>query len=100
MLEEQATHITQLIQHAKAQEARSLEPSAESEAEWCAVIKQKALNNRSFQESCTPGYYNNEGHVEDGGGFIGSAYGGGPIEFFDIVRKWREEERMRGLLLR
>jgi cyclohexanone monooxygenase len=100
MLEEQATHITQLIQHAKAQEARSLEPSADAESEWCAVIKQKALNNRHFQESCTPGYYNNEGHVEEGGGFIGSAYGGGPIEFFDIVRKWREEERMRGLLLR
>jgi cyclohexanone monooxygenase len=100
MLDEQATHITEMIQRAKAQEARSLEPTVEAEEEWIATIKQKALNNRQFQESCTPGYYNNEGHVEEGGGFIGSAYGGGPIEFFEIVRKWREQEQMKGLLLR
>jgi len=96
MLEEQARHITQLIQHTKAQEARCLEPTAEAEAEWIATVKAKALNARSFQESCTPGYYNNEGHVEDNGGFIGASYGGGPIEFFEILRKWREGE-MKGV---
>ena len=68
MLEEQARHIAEIIQHAKSHEARALEPTPEAEAEWVQTIKEKALNNRSFLDSCTPGYYNNEGQVAEGGG--------------------------------
>jgi hypothetical protein len=98
MLEEQARHIADVIQHAKAQEARCLEPTAESEAEWLATIKEKALNNRNFLDSCTPGYYNNEGRLDEGAGFVGEQYGGGPVEFYDMVRKWRADGEMKGLL--
>ncbi len=98
MLEEQAQHIASLVTHAKAQEARVLEPTPEAEAEWVETIKAKALNAQAFLEACTPGYYNNEGHVGEGQGFIGASYGGGPIEFYDLVRKWREEGK-KGLKL-
>jgi len=98
MLEEQAQHIAGLVTHAKANEARVMEPTEEAEAEWCETIKAKALNTRAFLESCTPGYYNNEGYVGEGAGFVGAAYGGGPIEFYDLVRKWREGEK-KGLRL-
>src|SRR5580658_4423077 len=97
MLEEQSRHITQMIRHTKANEARCLEPSAEAEEQWCKTVKEKALNTQSFLESCTPGYYNNEGHSTDGAGFISSSYGGGPIEFFDLLKKWREEGAMNGM---
>ena len=97
MLEEQSRHIAQMITHAKANEARCLEPSAEAEEQWCKTVKEKALNTQSFLESCTPGYYNNEGHVTEGAGFISSSYGGGPIEFFDLLKKWREEGAMNGM---
>jgi hypothetical protein len=53
MLEEQARHISEVIQHTKEQEARSLEPTAEAEAEWVATIKQKAIHNQRFQRECT-----------------------------------------------
>ena len=95
MLEEQSRHIAELIQHAKAQEARCIEPTPEAEAEWVATIKEKAMNNREFLEACTPGYYNNEGKPEKGFGLAGELYGGGPVEFHEIIRKWREE--MKGL---
>jgi len=98
MLEEQSQHIAGLVTHAKVQEARVMEPTSEAEAEWCETIKAKALNTRAFLESCTPGYYNNEGHVTEGAGFVGAVYGGGPIEFYDLVRKWREGDK-KGLKL-
>ncbi len=98
MLDEQSRHIADVIQHAKANEARTLEPTPEAEAEWVATIKSKAINNRSFLEACTPGYYNNEGHIGEGEGFIGASYGGGPVEFHEMVKKWREEGK-KGLKL-
>jgi cation diffusion facilitator CzcD-associated flavoprotein CzcO len=97
MLEEQARHITELIRHAKSQEARCIEPTAEAEAEWVATIKEKAMNNQDFLEACTPGYYNNEGRPQKGFGLAGELYGGGPVEFHDLIRKWREAGEMKGL---
>jgi cyclohexanone monooxygenase len=99
MLEEQARHITEVIQHAKSNEARCIEPTAEAEAEWVATIREKALNAQAFLQECTPGYYNNEGKPEPGTGLAGEQYGGGPTEFFDLVRKWRESGQMNGLKL-
>lgn len=97
MLEEQSRHIAELIRHAKSQEARCIEPTAEAEAEWVATIKEKAMNNQDFLEACTPGYYNNEGKPEKGFGLAGELYGGGPVEFHDLIRKWREAGEMKGL---
>jgi cation diffusion facilitator CzcD-associated flavoprotein CzcO len=97
MLEEQAQHITELIQHAKSQEARCIEPSADAEAEWVATIKEKALNNQKFLQACTPGYYNNEGKPAEGVGLAGELYGGGSVEFHELIRRWREDGEMKGM---
>jgi len=99
MLEEQMSHITDVIQHAKSQEARCLEPTPEAEAEWVATIHEKRAITRPFLESCTPGYYNNEGGPLEGGGFLGENYGGGAIEFHEIIRKWRSDGQFKGLKL-
>jgi cation diffusion facilitator CzcD-associated flavoprotein CzcO len=97
MLDEQAQHIADVIRYAKAQESRVVEPTEAAEDEWVAIIRQKALNNQSFLLECTPGYYNNEGKPEQGVGLAGDMYGGGPIEFFEIIRKWRTDGGMTGL---
>ncbi len=99
MLEEQAQHIAALIQHTKSQEARCIEPTAEAEAEWIATIKEKAFINLGFQQECTPGYYNNEGHPDPKKGLFGEQYGGGPVEFHELIRKWRAEGKLRGVKL-
>jgi cation diffusion facilitator CzcD-associated flavoprotein CzcO len=98
MLDEQARHISDLIRHAKSQEARCIEPTAEAEAQWVATIRAKAINNLNFLTECTPGYYNNEGMPQQGTGLAGDNYGGGPIEFFDLLRQWREDGRRKGLV--
>jgi cyclohexanone monooxygenase len=99
MLLEQASHITELILHAKSHEARCIEPTAEAETEWVATIKRKAIHNQRFQQECTPGYYNNEGKPAKSTGLFGEQYGGGPVEFHDIIRQWRADGQMKGLKL-
>ncbi len=98
MLEEQARHIADVIQHAKSNEARCIEPTAEAEAQWCETIKQKAVNNLGFLQECTPGYYNNEGKPGATKGFVSEQYGGGPVEFYNMVREWRANGEMKGLV--
>jgi cation diffusion facilitator CzcD-associated flavoprotein CzcO len=97
MLDEQAHHIRELIQRATSLGAQIIEPTPEAEAEWVATIRAKAIHNQRFQRECTPGYYNNEGKPAPGVGFFGEQYGGGPVEFHDLIRRWRAEGEFRGL---
>jgi hypothetical protein len=96
---DQSNHIAKLIQHALSHDVRYLEPTAEAEAEWVATIKRKAAYHRRFQQECTPGYYNNEGEPVEGKGFFGEQYGGGPVEFDQVMRDWHAEGQMKGLKL-
>ena len=97
MLQDQAHHITEVIQHAKRSESRVIEPSPEAQAQWCETIERTESKSRDFQLECTPGYYNNEGQLDKGPGFVGGLYGGGPIEFQKIVDEWLSAGGMKGL---
>ena len=100
MLEEQARHIAELIQHAKSHEARCIEPTPRRKPSGWQRSKQKAINNQDFLEACTPGYYNNEGTAGTRPrGSVGELYGGGPVEFHDLIRKWRADGEMKGVKL-
>jgi cyclohexanone monooxygenase len=78
---------------------RELEATAEAEDEWLRTLAENARNVRSFQEQCTPGYYNNEGRPAEGG-FIVSSYGKGPMPFFKLLAEWRQAGTYPGLELR
>ncbi len=95
-LDEQAYHITALIQHAKQHEARSVEPSLAAENDWVTEVQRRAVFHQRFQTECTPGYYNNEGHPRAGAGIFGEQYGASPQKFFRVIREWREQG-MKGL---
>ncbi len=99
MLNEQSLHIAYMVSQVIDGNANCMEPSVEGEDEWVDTIKRMAMFNQKFLEECTPGYYNNEGHPGVGNSLIGSAYGGGPEAFFQILRDWREEGGMRGVEL-
>ncbi len=97
MLVEQADHIAAILERARAQKSQCVEPTVEAEEAWVATIRAKAVLNQAFLNECTPGYYNNEGQPGERGGIAGEQYGGGPIEFYDLVRKWRSDGGMDGL---
>ena len=85
---EQSIHIAEVLQHAWKHNLRVVEPTFEAEAAWVAEIRRKTMAKGKFYEECTPGFLNNEGKLEERGA-LQEQYGGGPIEFFDIIRRWR-----------
>ena len=98
MLEEQARHIAHILEHAQTNDIKRIEVTEESEEWWVERIISLSQNNIQFLESCTPGYYNNEGkpaarNVQSG------SYGGGPVAFVQVLEQWRAEGDMRGLTL-
>ena len=98
MLEEQARHIAHILEHAQTNDIKRIEVTEKSEEWWVERIISLSQNNIQFLESCTPGYYNNEGKPAARGVQSGS-YGGGPVAFVQVLEQWRAEGDMRGLTL-
>jgi hypothetical protein len=95
-LDEQAEHIVDVLKRARLKQARRIEPTEEAQTTWVQVIRSMGAGAQEFRRECTPGYYNNEGKVGEFGGVVDEVYAGGPVEFYDMVRKWRAGD-MEGL---
>jgi cyclohexanone monooxygenase len=96
MLSEQAKHIAHIIGECEATGIETIEPTEQAEAEWVDMIVKLGESRREFIESCTPGYYNNEGRISEAAG-RSSVYGNGPIEFINLLKEWREKGGLSGL---
>ena len=96
-LDENGIHLAHILSEAKKRGVTRIEASAEAEAAWVQTIIDKARLTADFQSACTPGYYNNEGHVNVAP--QNNFYGGGPIEFFKLMKKWRNG-KLEGLEVR
>jgi cyclohexanone monooxygenase len=97
MLQEQAQHIAYLIEETTRRGCTVVEATQPAEDDWQAEMERTALFTRDFFEACTPGYYNNEGHLSDNTGLRASIYGAGSEAFFQIIRAWRETGELDGL---
>lgn len=96
MLSEQAKHIAHIVEHCKATDIRTVESSAEAEQAWVDIIVRTGESRLRFLETCTPGYYNNEGCVSSA--LLQSfPYGNGPVAFIELLRKWRNKGDFAGL---
>ncbi|HWE55129.1 MAG TPA: NAD(P)/FAD-dependent oxidoreductase [Acidimicrobiales bacterium] len=99
LLDEAATQAAHILGHAEATGVTEIEVTAEAEDEWLDTLRSTARDIRAFQESCTPGYYNNEGQPATGG-FVLNGYGKGPMPFFQLLAEWRAAGDFAGLQLR
>ncbi|GAA4934734.1 flavin-containing monooxygenase [Actinoplanes utahensis] len=90
ILQQQAIHIGALV----ATGAKRIEPTLEAEDEWSATIASNAHDSYRFQAECTPGYYNNEGSPMP----VSFSFGPGPIAFHNLLRTWRTDGSMDGVL--
>jgi cyclohexanone monooxygenase len=98
LLDEASRHACHVLGHAVEHDL-VVEATREGEDGWLTTLTESARDFRAFQEQCTPGYYNNEGHPA-AGGFLGTSYGNGPIAFFQLLADWREAGTFDGLELR
>ena len=96
-LDEQSIHLSHILSTAIKKGTTRIEASEEAEKKWVETIIEKSRLTADFQEKCTPGYYNNEGQINPKP--QNNMYGGGPIEFFRLMKKWRSKGNLEGLEL-
>ena len=94
---EQSEHISFIMKASQDHPQGVVEAKPEAVAAWVKIIQDTAYANTGFAETCTPGYYNNEGKPGVGPGWFGGSYGGGAQAFFAILREWRESGELEGL---
>ncbi|MGB0113641.1 MAG: NAD(P)/FAD-dependent oxidoreductase [Ilumatobacteraceae bacterium] len=98
MLNEQSKHLAYILGEAKERGVTVIEADADAEAAWVDTIVGLSQMNQRFLESCTPGYYNNEGKPGDRSVKNGS-YGAGSIAFIKVLEDWRASGDLPGLEL-
>jgi cyclohexanone monooxygenase len=96
MLNEQAKHLAYVIRKGIDEKWNALEVTPDGEQAWIDQCRAKARNVGDFFENCTPGYYNNEGKIGERSAQDGF-YGGGPVEFIEILEAWRAADALEGL---
>ncbi|MEU1487767.1 NAD(P)/FAD-dependent oxidoreductase [Streptomyces sp. NPDC005752] len=94
ILDEQATHVAEVVAESGRRRARHVEPTVEAQEEWVATIRRKAPSLHAFQAECTPGYYNNEGRPRA----RSESFGDGPVAFHALLRNWRAGDGMNDVL--
>ena len=98
MLDEQSRHIGHILGEVKARGVRTLEASADAEAQWVNTIVKLARTRHDFLAACTPGYYNNEGNP-DARTERNNQFWRGPMVFIRMLDEWRKAGTLPGLEL-
>ena len=99
LLEEACEHLCHVLRHAIDHDVKAVEATEDGEEQWLVQLAESARDLRTFQEQCTPGYYNNEGQP-GAGGFLSNSYGSGPIPSSSSWPTGGRTGRFAGLELR
>ncbi|QRK11903.1 NAD(P)/FAD-dependent oxidoreductase [Archangium violaceum] len=98
ILDEQSQHAAYIIERCLKRGIETAEPTEQAQQQWWEVILGNLSKNATFGGvECTPGYFNNEG-VRGGPNDIRYAsFGGGTLEFIELLRNWRKGDDLAGL---
>ena len=98
VLDDHAQHIGYVIKEVLERGASHVQPSQEAENGWVETIRSLAVNNQAYFDACTPGYYNNEGHVPEAGGVgVDQGYAPGVNAFNRLLAEWRDKGDLAGM---
>ena len=99
MFDDQAMHVSYIINEVKQRKKQSIEVSAEAEEAWVQeIIKYAGTGPLNFQNDCTPGYYNREGTASQGTR-QNTPYAPGINVFNNLLKDWREQGDLEGMVL-
>lgn len=96
---EMAMHLVYLMDQVKKRDIKTMEPSRQAEEDWVKAVVETQGARGEFLKDCTPGYYNDEGKV-DAVTLRNQPYGGGPQAYLGILKAWRDEDKLDGMLLK
>ena len=96
-LDQQSIHLAYILEELKKRDLSFIEATDEAEKNWIEEIIKSSRVMADFQENCTPGYYNNEGKINN----IpqNNRYGGGAVAFYELLKDWRKDGSFEGLKL-
>ena len=99
MFDDQAMHVSYIIDEVKQRGKRSVEVSAEAEEAWIQeIVRLAGTGPMSFLNECTPGYYNREGTASKGSR-QNTGYAPGINIFNNLLKDWRETGDLEGMVL-
>ena len=99
MFDDQAVHVSYIINEVLERGASEVEPSTEAEEAWVQTIVSLAgTGATAFLEECTPGYYNREGQAGTRN-MQSSPYAPGINAFNDLLKAWRDKGDLEGMEL-
>jgi cation diffusion facilitator CzcD-associated flavoprotein CzcO len=93
ILDEQASHIAEVVAEAGKRGARRVEPTTAAVDAWQTALGENSEALYKFHAECTPGYYNNEGQPR-----MRAGYGKGAVAFHALLREWRANGGMDEVL--
>ena len=94
--DEQTKHIAYIISECMQRSFETVEPTKEAEDAWVKEILSLCGSRREFMENCIPSYYSYEGK-RDPAYELNDLYMGGPIQYFENLKAWRNAGNMPGL---
>lgn len=97
--EERARHFAYLVSTWAERGATTIEATSDAEEEWLATMNEASVNAKAFFTDCTPSYLSSEGDKENPHGMLSTNFGGKPVDFFDMLHRWRSTGRLEGVTL-
>lgn len=102
LLDEQARHLAYTLSEARKRKASVIEPRADAVDAYVDIVRNSPKNQAlvGFYAACTPGYYNGEGKARRSEDFfVGGRYPDGAMPFYAMLKVWREDGHLDGLIL-
>jgi cation diffusion facilitator CzcD-associated flavoprotein CzcO len=99
VLGQAAKHIAHIISEASRSGATKVQPTAEAQDAWLAVILGAITSFGAYYADCTPGYLNNEGAPAGMDKIKGSPYIGSAYDWAKILETWRDDGGLAGFEL-
>jgi len=98
MLLEQGRHVAYVIKALRDRAVRVAEVTEKAEQAWVDHHVSLAPLMSRLWENCTPGFFNNEGKLDDRTARSGP-YGAGVRAFVEKLEQWRQSGDLEGLAL-
>lgn len=97
--EERARHFAYLVRTFVERGATSIEATSEAEEQWLAAMNEAGEKPKAFYADCTPSYLSSEGDKDNPHGMLSTNFGGKPVEFFEMLARWRATGTLEGVTL-
>ena len=99
MFDDQAVHVSYIIDAVMQLGKDAVEVTPEAEAAWVEqIVSLAGTGPAAFLEECTPGYYNREGKGNSGN-MQNSPYAPGINAFNWLLQQWRDKGDLDGMAL-